>query len=180
MGTKPEPKVTGSRNEADTLIKSRSWRRSPGASQLWLIFCPWLILLVMGYPILIHGRVGYFGRTLIKRSVMHANFVTMTCCNVLEHISTKNRCTVNRGDFEQFWVTLNSFGWLWTLSCAIDRAKTNGLVLYDSFELISNNQWSRNMPDMSGRLLLMSDRELTPCRTFCPARSNKHKCRQSK
>ncbi len=39
-------------------------------------------------------------------------------------------------------------------------------------------QWSRNMPDMpdmSGRLLLMSGRELRPCRTFCPAGFTKHK-----
>ena len=31
------------------------------------------------------------------------------------------------------------------------------------------------MPDMSSRLLLMSGRELRPCRTFCPAGFNKHK-----
>ncbi len=32
-----------------------------------------------------------------------------------------------------------------------------------------------DMLDMSGRLLLMSGRELRPCRTFCPAGFNKHK-----
>ncbi len=32
-----------------------------------------------------------------------------------------------------------------------------------------------DMPDMSGRLLLMSGRELRPCRTFCPAGFNTHK-----
>ncbi len=31
------------------------------------------------------------------------------------------------------------------------------------------------MPDMSGRLLLMSGRELRPCRTFCPAGFNTHR-----
>ena len=31
------------------------------------------------------------------------------------------------------------------------------------------------MPDMSGRLLLMSGRGLRPCRTFCPAGFNPHK-----
>ncbi len=36
-------------------------------------------------------------------------------------------------------------------------------------------QWSRNMPDMSDRLVLMSDRELRPCRTLCPAGFNTHK-----
>ncbi len=43
---------------------------------------------------------------------------------------------------------------------------------------LAKNQWSRNMPDMpdmSGRLLLMSGRELRPCRTFCPAGLNTHK-----
>ncbi len=30
-------------------------------------------------------------------------------------------------------------------------------------------QSSRNMPGMSGRVLLMSDKGLRPCRTFCPA-----------
>ncbi len=40
------------------------------------------------------------------------------------------------------------------------------------------SQWSRNMldmPDMSGRLLLMSGRELRPCQTFCQAGFNTHK-----
>ncbi len=44
-------------------------------------------------------------------------------------------------------------------------------------------QWSRNMPDMpdmSGRLLLMSGRELIPCRTFCPAGFNTHKMSERK
>ena len=31
------------------------------------------------------------------------------------------------------------------------------------------------MPDMSGRLLLMSGRRHRPCRTFCPAGFNAHK-----
>ncbi len=41
-----------------------------------------------------------------------------------------------------------------------------------------DGQWSRNMPDMldmSGRLLLMSGRELISCQTFCPAGFNQHK-----
>ncbi len=32
-----------------------------------------------------------------------------------------------------------------------------------------------DIPDMSGRLLLMSDRELKHCRTFCPAGFNTQK-----
>ncbi len=41
-------------------------------------------------------------------------------------------------------------------------------------------QWSRNMPDLSGRLLLMSGRELIPCWTFCPACCNTHKMSDNK
>ena len=37
-----------------------------------------------------------------------------------------------------------------------------------------------DMPDMSGRLLLMSGRELIPCRTFCPACCNTHKMSDNK
>ena len=36
------------------------------------------------------------------------------------------------------------------------------------------------MPDMSGRLILMSGRELRPCRTFCPAGFNSHKMSDKK
>ncbi len=40
---------------------------------------------------------------------------------------------------------------------------------------VMSQQSSPNMPDMSGRLLLMSNRELRHCRTFCPAVFNTHK-----
>ena len=48
-------------------------------------------------------------------------------------------------------------------------------VTCDCVVEIKLHQWSRNMPDMSSRLLLMSGRELRPCRTFCPAGFNTHK-----
>ncbi len=48
------------------------------------------------------------------------------------------------------------------------------------FQWSENDQWLQNMPDMSGRLLLMSGRELIPCWTFCPAGFNQHNVWQSR
>ncbi len=57
----------------------------------------------------------------------------------------------------------------------IDNDIGRGMILYTHKSLQARwrwRQWLRNMSDMSGRPLLMSGRELRPCRTFCPAGFN--------
>ena len=63
----------------------------------------------------------------------------------------------------------------WSITPTVVNGREDVSVLSLSNIKYNNCQSSRNMPDMpdmSGRVLLMSGKGLRPCRTFCPAGFN--------
>ncbi len=69
----------------------------------------------------------------------------------------------NKDLWAGFWMARHTF-----LFCHINTYLFEDLVT----PAPNIQQSSRNMPDMSGRVLLMSGKGLWPCRTFCPAGFN--------